>query len=494
MTNRLRLLAFLLVFVSLPLGNGQAQDPVELALQINRYYGSPDRALVEGAVEIPYSSLRFDRGVDGLRADANIEVMIQRSDGEEVYRTEHRIEPEAINDEMALSPRVSSIEKFAIYAPPGEYVARARVTDLRTNRTVEVTAPMVIPQEHGFFSDVLLTSYVQRDVQLAEATYLPYLIGTTMFSPNPRGVYFKDAPLVYFYYEMYPAAGVTEITLEREIENAAGETVERLGERKVTVSAEQNLDLGQFSIQDLEPGSYVLKVRCASCSQSATAEQPFEVRDALGQPSFAVTTPQEEPATAGEPLRYYANLTPVQVDSLVSTLSILFTPEQKRMLGELAPDGKARFLNRFWDNNDSDPATPQNEFKDMVDQRIAYADQFFASSQRAGHQTDRGRTWILFGAPTEKIDRPVEATVGAYEIWNYSSLGHTFAFGDFRRDGDYRLIYSTDPRFPGDPTIQSEVDRQTESTRESFLPGARGYERVIEDIRQYRTTTGVRVH
>src|SRR5688572_27075234 len=316
MINRIGGLAFLFVFAFLLPDKGEAQEPVNLALQINRYYGSQDRALVEGAVEIPYSTLTFGTGDTGLRADAKVEVMIQRSDGEEVYRTEHRIEPEAISNEMALSPRVSSIETFAIYAPPGEYVARARVTDLKTNRTVEISAPMLIPQEQRFFRDLLLASHVQRDIQLAEATYAPYLIGTTMFSPNPRGVFFKDAPLVYFYYEIYPAVREGQTVVEREIQNAAGETVERLGDRKIEVSAEQNFDLGQFSIQDLPPGEYVLRLRCSSCTENVEAQQAFEVRNALGAADF-VTAAQGQ-AMPGEELalKYYADLTPAQVDSV----------------------------------------------------------------------------------------------------------------------------------------------------------------------------------
>lgn len=489
MVTRLRDLAFLSVLALVLPGSLRAQEPVNLALQINRYYGSQDRALVEGAVEIPYSSLRFDAGTGGLRADAKVEVMIQRSDGEEVYHTEHRIEPQAINPEMALSPRVSSIETFAIYAPPGEYVARALVTDLRTNRTYEVTAPMVIPAERPFFSDILLTSHVQKDVQLAEGTYLPYLIGTTMFSPNPRRVFFKDAPLVYFYYELNPAGQEATTVLDMEILTPGGEVVKSLGERTVEVRPEQNFDLGAFNIGGLPPGSYVLRFTCRSCNPPSRAEQAFDVESSQGTPAFAVVTPEATPDPDMN-LRYYTEMEPAQVDSVIGVMGILFTPDQKQLLSELAPEGKVRFLNRFWDTNDSDPATPENEFKTVFDQRVAYADQFFASSQRAGHQTDRGRIHILFGAPTEKLDRPVEATIGPYEIWNYSSLGQTFAFGDFRRDGDYRLIYSTDARFPGDPTIQAQVDRAPETSRESFVPGGRGYERIIEDIRLNRTSSG----
>jgi GWxTD domain-containing protein len=492
----LRALTLLLLALILPAAlilpvTARAQDDtVDLALQINRYYGSQDRALIEGAVAIPYSALRFDEGEQGLRADARVEVRIERADGEEVYRTEHRIEPEAVNPEMALSPRVTSIETFAIYAPPGEYTARVLVTDLRTNQSFEVTREMVIPTERRFFSDILLTSYVQRNIQLAEATYLPYLIGTTMFNPNPRGVFFKDAPLVYFYYEMYPGEGGGEVTLEREIVGRGGELVESLGRRTITVSAGQNLDLGQFSIQELAPGGYVLRIRCTSCPEGTSVEQAFEIGAAQGALAFALADPVEETAPVAEDLKYYAGMSAAEVDSVITVLDILLSQEQKNLLATLTPEGKIRFLNRFWDSADDQPETPENEFKAIFEQRVAYADQFFTSSQRPGHQTDRGRIHMRFGTPTEIVDRPVEATVGAYVIWNYSGLGQTFAFGDFRKDGDYRLIYSTHPNYPGDPTIQAQVDRDPISSRDSFLPGGRGYEKIIEDIKAYRVSTG----
>jgi hypothetical protein len=139
---------------------------------------------------------------------------------------------------------------------------------------------------------------------------------------------------------------------------------------------------------------------------------------------------------------------------------------------------------------DPNPETPDNEFKQAVEQRLAYANQFFTSSQNPGYKTDRGRIYLLYGPPTERIDKPVEATVGPYVIWTYSGQGETFAFGDFRKDGSYQLIYSTDERFPGDPSIQNLVDTDTGTSSPTFLRTGRGYESIILDIRQHRTGTG----
>jgi GWxTD domain-containing protein len=179
-----------------------------------------------------------------------------------------------------------------------------------------------------------------------------------------------------------------------------------------------------------------------------------------------------------------------QVDSVIATLDLFLTPPQQELLETLNETGKKQFLNRFMESADPRPDTPENEFKQAVEQRLAYANQFFTSSQNPGYKTDRGRVYMLYGPPTETIDKPVEATVGPYVIWTYSGQGETFAFGDFRKDGSYQLIYSTDERFPGDPSIQNLVDTDTATSSPTFLRTNRGYESIILDIRQHRTGTG----
>jgi GWxTD domain-containing protein len=486
--------AFVALAALLVPATARSQDTAGLALEVNRYYGEQERALVEGSVEIPFPLLAFAPDGETFRADGRIEVIIENGAGEEVYRMQREIRPEAMNEEMAHSDRVSTIETFAIYAPAGDYSARAKLTDLTSNESVEVTRNLNVPQSRPFFSDVLLSNHIQKDIRLDEGSYLPYLIGTTMFHPSPRGVFYKDSPLIYFYYEVNPEAiEQTEGTIDLNMALRNGsQTVKDFGARQIKISEGQNFDLGAFNIGGLRPGRYELVVSCTSCPDSARLLDVFEVRDA--QEELAFLQPAAPAASQGPPLKYYTALSPAQVDSVVEAMDVWFTPTQRQLLATLNPQGKLQFLNRFWESLDADPsigdpATPENEAKEIFEQRVAYADQFFTSSQRLGRDTDRGLIYVLYGEPTERIDRPVEATLGPYQIWNYSSQGETFAFGDFRRDGNYRLIYSTDERWAGDPQIQSQVDT-TAGGRASFLPAGRGYERIIEDIRTYRTTTG----
>lgn len=495
MRSSLRRYLWILPALALAPAAGVAQSPGSgLSLEINRYYGERDRALVEGAVEVPYPLLTFVQNGESLRAHARVEVAIEREDGERVYHTEHEIRPEAANASMAASDRVSSIETFAIYAPPGEYVARARVTDLQNQRTFELSAPLTVAAERPLFSDALLSNRVQKDVRLQEGTYLPYLIGTTMFNPNPRNSFSKDSPLVYFYYEVSPQAAGAEsgesIDLEMTIKSATGETIKNLGTRSIVVSEGRNFDLGAFNIGGLPQGRYRFEVACAACGGGGPLVSDFDVLASRGSPAYVQPAPVAAAATA---TGFYAELSPAQVDSVINVLDLYFTPSQNQLISSLNTGGKVQFLNRWWESMDPDPDTEVNEAKEIIEQRVTFSDRNFTSSQRLGRDTDRGMIYMLFGSPTERIDRPVEATLGPYVIWNYTNEGQTFAFGDFRRDGDYRLIYSTDERFQGDPTIQLNVDALSSSGQaDSFLLGGRGYERIIEDIRQNRTSRGSR--
>lgn len=493
--TRTRDLAWLLIGLLLAPAPALAQNGASLALETNRFYSEQGRTLVEGAVEIPYTLLSFEPDGDDLAARARVEVMIDEVSGEELYRTEHEITPRAVNRAMAGSDRVSSIETFAVYAPPGEYVARARVTDMVSEKTFEMSTPLELPERTPLFSDVVLSNQVQKDVKLQQGSYLPYLIGTTMFNPNPRRVFHKDSSLLYFYYEVNPEAigeEVDVVTARMAIVNGAGETVKDLGERTIQISENRNFDIGAFSVAGLAPGRYRLEIRCEGCEDTRQQHvSPFVVEPPHAR-QLAFAGPSEPSGAASDAAtapKYYAGYSEAQVDSILGAMDVLLTNSQKQLVQTLNRAGKVAFLNRFWDGVDPDPETPENEFKVEFERRVAYADQFYTTMQTAGHNTDRGEVYVLFGEPTEIIDRPYEATVGPYEIWNYSNQGHTFAFGDFGKDNTYRLIYSTDERFPGDPTIQNLVDTDTSTSMPTFLRTSRGYEQVIVDIRQYRTRT-----
>jgi GWxTD domain-containing protein len=58
------------------------------------------------------------------------------------------------------------------------------------------------------------------------------------------------------------------------------------------------------------------------------------------------------------------------------------------------------FLEEFWRRRDPDPDEPGNPFRDEFLRRVQDADLLYAESDLRGSLTDRGRTVILLGAPS----------------------------------------------------------------------------------------------
>ncbi len=77
----------------------------------------------------------------------------------------------------------------------------------------------------------------------------------------------------------------------------------------------------------------------------------------------------------------------------------IIAPEEKSVFSKLTTDEeKEEFIEQFWYRRDPDPMTPTNEFKEEHYRRIAYANERFASGM-PGWMTDRGRIYIIHGAP-----------------------------------------------------------------------------------------------
>ena len=79
----------------------------------------------------------------------------------------------------------------------------------------------------------------------------------------------------------------------------------------------------------------------------------------------------------------------------------LMTPEEKRSYtGVVDPITRSEFIANFWKARDPKPETPENEFREEFDKRVAFADHRFTQDEMRGSLTDRGMVFILMGPPT----------------------------------------------------------------------------------------------
>jgi GWxTD domain-containing protein len=133
------------------------------------------------------------------------------------------------------------------------------------------------------------------------------------------------------------------------------------------------------------------------------------------------------------------NLSPPYADFL-SKVRYIITSKEERTFLELPDAEKDAFIEEFWSRRDADPGAEGNEFKREYFDRLEKANKLFAGEGKDGWLTDRGRIYILFGPPLDRLTDPVgNRSMGVCsEVWYYGSF--PVVFRDATCSGHYELV------------------------------------------------------
>jgi len=116
-------------------------------------------------------------------------------------------------------------------------------------------------------------------------------------------------------------------------------------------------------------------------------------------------------------------------------VSLIITDEERGAFLKLSNNAERdNFIEQFWVRRDPTPDTSENEYKEEYDRRVAYANEHFAAGT-LGWKTDRGRIYIIHGAPDSIDSHPMggpyqrtaeegggETSTYPFEIWRYRHL------------------------------------------------------------------------
>ncbi len=112
-------------------------------------------------------------------------------------------------------------------------------------------------------------------------------------------------------------------------------------------------------------------------------------------------------------------------DWLDKDVAYIITDEERKAFKKLETDDeRERFIEEFWRRRDPDPDTDENEFREEYYERIAYANEHYASGI-PGWKTDRGRIYITWGKPDEVESHP---SGGSYNRESYEGGGSTSTY------------------------------------------------------------------
>lgn len=118
----------------------------------------------------------------------------------------------------------------------------------------------------------------------------------------------------------------------------------------------------------------------------------------------------------------------------------LFTKDERKIFMNL-PDDKSRdeFIRNFWEIRDPNPLTEENEFKVEIEQRFEYAAKYLKEGPIPGWKTDRGRIYILLGAPTNVLEQSIDTSFGREIYWYFAESNIFIRFEDTNSTGVFRM-------------------------------------------------------
>jgi GWxTD domain-containing protein len=141
-----------------------------------------------------------------------------------------------------------------------------------------------------------------------------------------------------------------------------------------------------------------------------------KIISALDDARRTLASNRELPAQSGSLAMAYRAFPTPRVQEQISLgedwadgpVRFLMTPEERRSFERLGdPVSRSEYVTAFWKKRDPKPETPENEFREEFEKRVAFADSRFTQGETAGSMTDRGMVFVLLGPPTWAGQKPL---------------------------------------------------------------------------------------
>ncbi|MBN1299775.1 MAG: GWxTD domain-containing protein [Melioribacteraceae bacterium] len=330
--------------------------------------------------------------------------------------------------------------------PFGEYYLELKVQDQNDSARVKYLNEEIISRAYSFeqatISDL---EFASRIVTESQNTNSIFYKNTIEVVPNPHNIFGKRLPILFYYAELYNLLSDTtsgDVYINKQVVNSLGEKV---FEKTNQVSRQNNsiVDVGALNISKYPTGSYklMLSLLFQKTNKGVSSSKRFyiinpDVKDTSEEISKSLSVVTSE----------FGVMSEEDCDELFGSVKYFGSSneiDQYESLDSL--NAKRKFLFNFFIQRDPDPSTPENEFKQEVEERIDIIEGRYRSFTKTGVKTDRGRVYLIYGDPDEIEMHPNDYDRKPYEIWYYHSIegGVIFVFGDLTGYSDYELLHST---------------------------------------------------
>lgn len=432
-----------------------AVAPVDLYLDYATFMYDDEATLVEVYLAVEASSLTYTAGADGLAADLPLQLALRpiassAPAGASQQPALERAVPLrfVVADTAALADGQFFFERVRATVAPGEYEMDVTLPategrpQLRLSREVRVRD--YSRDDEPSISDLTLAT----DIRSATDASAPFYKNGVVVRPNPNGLFGEGQSRVFYYAEGYglpEAASSGGYTLLAYVSEQDGpRPLPGMQRRSPREPRDPDVFAGALDVSALPSGAYYLRLAVLDQNNEPLVEASkkfFVLNSGVARPIAA--TGDEDFET-----NLYRAMSEEEVEENLLHAQVVATSGQLQQIRRLDNlDAKRAYLAQFWRGRDTDADPAQNAARAEFYRRLRYVERY-RSANSEGYETDRGRTVLRYGEPSEVDPRPFESDLAPYEIWTYDNISGQggrglFIFADREGLNRYDLIHST---------------------------------------------------
>lgn len=372
---------------------------------------------IETYLTIIGGSVKQKKLNNGYQGSVNVKVVI--SDGLNVIKSNSYNLLSPVNkDTLTIS---SFIDNQRYSLSNGTYTLEITLSDNNAEKTTAFTHKEII--NVNFEGNRLSGSSIQP-LESFSKTNTPNTISKSGYDLIPYNVNFypKNQNKLAFYFETYN----TDTVLGKNKNFIYSYFIERKEDLfkpqgvsgfKKQITAKVNPLLSQLDISQLESGNYYLVIQLKDEKNILQYEKKwFFQRSNIIKTNDSIKVKQ----SVNE---FFGNFN--NADSLkmfVECLWPISTEQQREWQINQAvkkdPELMKKYIIDFWQNRAADSVNPLQMWLSYYKQ-VVEVNKSFKCGKQKGYYTDRGRVYLQYGAPNQRVVQNSESYSYPYEIWQY---------------------------------------------------------------------------
>lgn len=308
------------------------------------------------------------------------------------------------------------VKRFVL--KPGNYKLFLELMDLNSTQSpLSATLPIVIED--------LNEGIAFSDIEIAELAYKgdensPFYKSGLCIIPRLATFYPSELTTIPVYFELYNTSSLEDsvFAVKQMIKNENGielpdYTVFTRHSSSTVVPIMRKVDISL-----LPTGKYTLNYTLLTRSMIELAEQSYEFDrsndiDFAFQTETIVLDPNFQSSITKDSVAYYLeSLIPIsrpsEVKNIISTLKSKDEEKQRK------------HIQAFWALT-----APGNSYDAWIKYKlqVQLVERVYSNNFQEGFETDRGRVYLQYGAPTNIVQKETSPTEYPYEIWQYNKIG-----------------------------------------------------------------------